>query len=305
MAFGRGHRDGRHLGQLRQGFPLPAERNHRPLFAQRRRFRPAGSPARRDQDRRPGRAAVRRGVRERAGHRVQLGLQRRVLQRAPRGLHHRLAGLRPRRSALLLHERGRKSRKHRRRRRRPARGGRRRAAHLRAADGQGPRARRGGRRRPGGGPGRGRPGCGNPPALRREGRPRVARRQFRFSALAGIRLGLPRLRRVRVRLPFLPLLRHAGRIEPEGKRALSQLGHLRAGALHAAHERVQSALDADGALAPARDAQAYLHAAAVQPHRLHGLRPLLAALPQRVLAISETCEKIARLCEAKHEGGTR
>ena len=80
--------------------------------------------------------------------------------------------------------------------------------------------------------------------------------QFRFSALAGIRLGLPRLRRVRVRLPFLPLLRHAGRIEPEGKRALSQLGHLRAGALHAAHERAQSALDADGALAPARDAQA-------------------------------------------------
>ena len=118
----------------------------------------------------------------------------------------------------------------------------------------------------------------------------MARQELRFSAVAGIRRGLPRVRRVRVRLSFLPLLRHAGRIHAEGKRALSELGHLRAGALHAAHERAQSALDADGALAAARDAQAELHPAAVQPHGVHGLRPLLAAVPQRARDLGDLRE---------------
>ncbi len=122
---------------------------------------------------------------------------------------------------------------------------------------------------------------------RRAGRPararhRLARRSLRGPALGRRRPPLPRLRRLRLRLPHLPLLRHRRRARGgHARNAPPQLGHLPGGALHAPRLRPQPAGRPARPLPPARDAQVLHLPRPLRGAPLHRLRPLQPRVPGR------------------------
>jgi len=91
--------------------------------------------------------------------------------------------------------------------------------------------------------------------------------------------GVPGLRRLRVRLPHVPLLRHPGRKEPHRGGAPQKLGFVRVPAVHAARGRAQPPAGPGRPLAEPRHAQVRLHSRTVLASGLHGLRPVRPDLP--------------------------
>jgi len=92
-------------------------------------------------------------------------------------------------------------------------------------------------------------------------------------------LRLPGLRGLRLCLPNLPLLRHAGRDHAHRKRPPAELGLVRVRPVYKARQRPQPAAEPGGPLAKPCHAQILVHPRAVQPAGVHRLRALRAAVP--------------------------